>query len=53
MNLGNEYQNLLIFIILLIAGDEGWTMTLWQFPPQLSPATKTDDGAYSRGGNQA
>ena len=26
MNLGYEYQNFLISIALLIAGDEGWTM---------------------------
>ena len=24
MNLGDEYQNFLIFIALIIAGDEGW-----------------------------
>ena len=24
INLGDEYQNLLIFIALIIAGDEGW-----------------------------
>ena len=29
MNLGNEYQNFMILIALLIAGDEGWTMNLW------------------------
>ena len=26
MNLGDEYQDFLIFIALIIAGDEGWTM---------------------------
>ena len=25
MNLGDQYQNFLIFIALLIGGDEGWT----------------------------
>ena len=28
MNLGDEYQNFLTFIALLIAGDEGWTSKL-------------------------
>ena len=26
MNLGDEYQGFLIFIALIIAGDEGWAM---------------------------
>ena len=28
MNLGDEYQNFLIFIALLIAGDEGYATNL-------------------------
>ena len=28
MNLTDEYQNVLIFITLLIAGDQGWTTNL-------------------------
>ena len=46
MNLGDEYQNILIFIALIIVGDEGWTTNLQQFPLNLSPATKVGDGAY-------
>ena len=52
MNLGDEYQNFLIFIALLIAGDEGWTTNLWYFPPHLSPAMNVSDRAYRRSGNQ-
>ena len=51
MNLGDEYQNFLI--ALIIASDEGWAMNLQQVPPNLSPATKVGDGAHRRGGNQA
>ena len=29
MNLGDEYQNFLLFIALLMAGDEGWTTNFW------------------------
>ena len=29
MNLGDKYQNILILIALLVAGDEGWTTNLW------------------------
>ena len=29
MNLGDEYQNFLIFIALLIAGVESWTTNFW------------------------
>ena len=53
MNLGDEYQNFLTFIALIIAGDEGWAANLQQFPPNLSPATKVGDGAHRRIGNQA
>ena len=53
MNLGDEYQKILIFIALIIVGDEGWTTNLQQFPLNLSPATKVGDGAYRRGMNQA
>ena len=53
MNLGDEYQNFLISMALLIAGDEGWTTNLWQFPSNLSPATKLVDGTHLRGGKQA
>ena len=28
MNLGDEYQNILVFIALIIAGDEGWARNL-------------------------
>ena len=28
MNLDDEYRNILIFIALLITGDEGWTANL-------------------------
>ena len=52
MNLGDEYQKFLIFIALIIAGDEGWAMNFQQFSPNLSPATKLGDGAHRRGGNQ-
>ena len=53
MNLGDEYQNFLIFIALLITGDEGWMLNLWWFPPHLSLAMKIGDRAYCHGGNQA
>ena len=53
MNLGDEYQTFLIFIVLIIAGDEGWATNLQYFPPNLSPATKVGDGAYRRRENQA
>ena len=53
MNLGDEYQNLLIFIALIIAGDESWAANLQQFPPNLLPAMKVGDGAHRRDGNQA
>ena len=47
MNLGDEYQNFLISMALLIVGDEGWTTNLWQFPSDLSPATKLVDGTHN------
>ena len=53
INLGDEYQNFFIFIALLIAGDEGWTTNLCQFPPHSSPLTKLGDGVYRCAGNQA
>ena len=53
MNLGDEYQNILIFIVLIIVGDEGWAANLQQFTLNLSPATKVGDGAYRRRRNQA
>ena len=53
MNLGDKYQNFLIFIAPLIAGDEGWATNLQQLQPNLSPATQVGDGAHRRGGNQA
>ena len=53
MNLGDKYQNLLIFIALMIDGDESWATNLQLFPPNLSPATKVGDGAHRHGGNQA
>ena len=46
MNLGNEPQNFLIFIALMITGDDIWATN-------LSPATKVGDGAHRCGGNQA
>ena len=54
MWLCDEYQqNFLIFIALIIAGDEGWAMSPQQFPPNLSLATKLGDGAHCPGENQA
>ena len=53
MNLGDEYQNFLIFIALIIPGDEGWATNLQYFPPNLAPATKVGEGARRRGGSQA
>ena len=35
MNLGDEYHNILMFIALLIAGDEGWTTKFWYFSLNL------------------
>ena len=52
MWLGDEYQNFLIFIALIIPGDEGWTTNLQYVPPNLAPATKVGEGARRRGGNQ-
>lgn len=52
-SLGGEYQNILIFISLLIADDEGWTTDLWQVSPNLLAATKLGNGAHRLGGNQA
>ena len=49
MNLGDEYQNFLIFIALIIAGDEGWATNLQWFPPNLSPASEVGDGAHRCG----
>ena len=51
MNLGDEYQNFLIFIALLITGDEGEPLIVPTL--DLSLATKMGDGAYLHGGNQA
>ena len=51
--MGNEYQNILIFIALIIAGDECWATNLQQFPPYLSSATKMGVGAHCRSGEQA
>ena len=53
MNLGDEYQNFLIFIALITASDEGWATKLQYFPPILSPPMNVGDGAHRRCGNQA
>ena len=29
MNLGDKYQNFLLFIAIPISGDEGWTSNVW------------------------
>ena len=51
--MGDEYQNFLILIALIIAGDKYWATNLQQFPPNLSPVTKMGVGANRRGGKQA
>ena len=53
MNLGDEYQNFLIFTAQFIAGDEGWATNLHYLPPNLLPATKVGDGAHRHRENQA
>lgn len=46
MNLGDDHQNFLIFIVLRIAPDGGWAANFWQFSPSSSLATNLSGGAH-------